>query len=137
MSPATEPMYSIPARYRRLENLHIGFWLLKDISWCMIWKEFGIAMILPTLSIAIWYTWRNRHIVPELAHNLAIVFWITANSYWMISEFVGIDEMHIWQNFEGKHIALIPFGMGIAILAWYYLLKRPVERKRERLAATQ
>jgi len=131
MQPITEPMYAIPASYRRMENLHIVFWLLKDISWCMIWKELGIAMIIPTLSVAIWFTWRNRRIISELAHNLAIVFWITANSYWMISEFLGFDEMHIWKEFHGKHIALIPFLTGISILLYYYLIQRPRERRSQ------
>lgn len=128
---STEPMYSIPVRYRRLENLHIAFWLLKDISWCMIWKEFGIAMIVPTLSVAVWYTWRNRQSVSELAHNLAVVLWITANSYWMISEFLGFDTMYVWNGFEGKHLALIPFVLGVLILMYYYILVRPREKNED------
>lgn len=129
MPTPTEPMYSIPVRLRRMENLHIAFWLLKDISWCMIWKELGIGMILPTLSIAIWYTWKNRAIISELAHNLAVVCWISANSYWMISEFYGFDEQPVWREFEGKHISVIPFAMGIAILLYYYLVLRAQEKK--------
>jgi len=121
--------YTVPLRFRRMENLHIAFWLLKDISWCMIWKELGIAMIVPTLSVAIWFTWRNRQIVSELCHNLAIVFWITANSYWMISEFIGFDETPVWGPFEGKYGALIPFGIGILILAFYYIFKFPGEKR--------
>jgi hypothetical protein len=125
-----EPMYSIPARYRRLENMHIAFWLLKDISWCMIWKEFGIAMIVPTLSVALWYTWRNRHVASELAHNLAVVFWITANSYWMISEFLEFDTMPVWREFEGKHLALIPFFTGVLFLLNYYLFQRKRDKTK-------
>jgi hypothetical protein len=34
-------MYVNPAQYRKMENMHIIFWLFKDISWCMIWKELG------------------------------------------------------------------------------------------------
>lgn len=122
-------MYSIPARLRKMENLHIAFWLMKDISWCMIWKELGMIMIVPTLSVAIWIAWKNRHIVSELAHNMAIVFWITANAYWMVSEFWGFDENVIWKQFTGKHMALIPFGLGILILTYYYAVQRPKEIK--------
>jgi hypothetical protein len=132
-----EPLYSIPARYRRVENLHIAFWLLKDISWCMIWKPVGIAMIIPTLAVAIWFTWRNRHILAELCHNLAIVFWISANSYWMISEFLGFDTLPVWRNFEGKHLALIPFGLGVIVLLYYYLVLRSRDMEEERKAAMQ
>jgi hypothetical protein len=112
-----------------MENLHIAFWLVKDVSWCLIWKELGIAMILPTLSVAIWFTWKNRKIISELCHNLAIVFWITANSYWMISEFYGFDEMQVWRQFEGKHLSLIPFTVGILVLVYYYVFKLPAEKE--------
>jgi len=126
-----ESLYTIPARFRRIENMHIAFWLMKDISWCMIWRELGITMIVPTLSVAIWIAWRTRNIKSELAHNLAIVFWISANAYWMISEFFAFDGMIIWKNFTGKHLALIPFSIGALILLWYYTVQRPKEIKEK------
>ena len=127
-----EPLYTIPARFRRMENMHIVFWLMKDISWCMIWRELGITMIVPTLSVAIWIAWRNREQRSELAHNLAIVFWISANAYWMISEFFEFDTSIIWRNFTGKHIALIPFTIGAVILLYYYIVQRPKEIKEHK-----
>ena len=133
MTLKNQALYSIPARYRRLENLHIVFWLVKDISWCMIWKVLGIIMIIPTLSVAIYIAYRTREIKSELAHNLAVAFWISANSYWMISEFLGFDEVHIWGGYEGKHLAMIPFLIGVVILAWYYLIQRPKELKEEKV----
>jgi|SRR5215831_17098110 len=123
--------YVIPARYRRMENMHIVFWLFKDISWCMIWKELGIAMIFPTLIVSIVIAWRTRSVKSELAHNLAITFWITANSYWMISEFFGFDSTQLFNSYSGKHLALIPFLIGIAILAYYYLFQRKEETKEK------
>ncbi len=129
MTANTEEQYIIPAKYRRMENMHILFWLLKDISWCMIWKELGLAMFIPTITIAIVIAWRNRHIKAELAHNLAITFWICANGYWMISEFFGFDEYIVWGWITGKHLALIPFLSGAAILLYYYLFQRSAEKK--------
>jgi hypothetical protein len=133
MSRLNEAVYTIPARYRRMENMHIAFWLMKDISWCMIWRELGIAMIVPTLSVAIWIAWRNRQIKSELAHNLAIVFWISANAYWMISEFFEFDTTELWKNFTGKHFALIPFSIGAFILLYYYIVQRPREEKEDQV----
>ena len=124
-----ETTYSVPARFRKLENLHIVFWLLKDLSWCLVWRELGIAMIIPTLLIAVFIAWRNRDIKSELAHNTAIAFWISANSFWMISEFFHFDETVFFGIITGKHLALIPFIIGSAILLWYYLLVRPREIK--------
>ena len=129
MNQSNDSEYIIPARYRRMENMHIAFWLLKDISWCMIWKVLGIAMVVPTLTIAIIIAWRTRRIKAELAHNLAVAFWISANSYWMISEFFEFDTMILWRDFTGKHLALLPFIIGSVILLYYYAVQRPKEIK--------
>lgn len=133
MSNINKTLYTIPARIRKMENMHIAFWLMKDISWCMIWKELGMAMIIPTLSVAIWIAWRTRNLVSELAHNLAVVFWISANAYWMISEFFHFDSMPVWGDFTGKHLALIPFAAGALILLYYYIVQRPKEIKEKQV----
>lgn len=122
---ANEPVYNIPLRYRKMENLHIVFWLFKDIAWCMIWKPLGIAMIFPTLTIAIIIAWRTRHMMSELTHNLAIVLWISANSYWMISEFFHFDGDVVYGNISFKLLSVIPFTLGILVLAYYYLWYAP------------
>src|SRR5664279_1063976 len=110
-----EASYSIPISYRKMENLHIVFWLFKDISWCMIWRPLGIAMIFPTLIIAIVIAVRTRQFMSEVCHNVAIVAWIAANSYWMISEFLHFDGDMLWGNFTYKHLAIIPFMTGLFI----------------------
>lgn len=133
MKETNSSFYTIPSRYRRLENLHIVFWLFKDLSWCMIWKTLGIAMVIPTLSVAVFIAYRTREIKAELAHNLAVIFWITANSYWMIAEFYGFDENPVGAGFEGKHIAMIPFIMGVLILSYYYIIVRPREIREHRV----
>lgn len=117
--------YAIPLKYRRMENLHIVFWLFKDISWCMVWRPLGIAMIFPTLIIAIVIAIRTRQYMSELCHNLAIVVWISANSYWMVSEFLHFDTRVLFGEYTFKHLSLIPFVMGILILAYYYLWWKP------------
>jgi len=125
-----EPVYSIPAHYRKMENLHIVFWLFKDISWCLLWKPLGILMIVPTLFIAILISVRNRKFISETCHNVAIVFWIAANSYWMMSEFLGFDEKIITGEITYKHLAVIPFLMGIILLGYYYLIWSPLHKKK-------
>jgi hypothetical protein len=120
-----EQTYTIPLRYRKMENLHIVFWLFKDISWCMIWRPLGIAMIFPTLSIAIIIAYRTRQFMSEVCHNVAIVFWITANAYCMISEYLHFDENIVFDNITFKHLCIIPFAIGILILAYYYIIWRP------------
>lgn len=125
MSNPTKQQYSIPLKYRKMENLHIVFWLFKDIAWCLGFTILGITMIVPTLSIALVISWRTRKMMSELCHNIAIAVWISANSYWMISEFLGFDEKIVWGEYTFKHLALIPFGIGVLVLAFYYLIWRP------------
>ncbi len=107
-----------------MENLHILFWLAKDICWCLVFKTVGIAMIVPTLSIAIFIAWRTRHIMAELTHNIAITLWISANSMWMIAEFLEVDE-------QVKPYCIIPFALGLLVLFYYYLVYSPLHRKKE------
>ena len=121
-------VYTIPIRFRKMENLHIVFWLFKDISWCMIWRPLGIAMIFPTLFIAIIITVRTRQFMSEVCHNMAIVVWISANSYWMISEFLHFDSVPLIGDITYKQLAIIPFSMGILILGYYYIWWKPRHR---------
>ncbi len=121
-----ESQYIIPTRYRKMENSHIFFWLVKDICWCIGIKWLGITMIVPTLAIAGIIAWRTRSMVSELTHNLAIFFWICANSFWMITEFLKVDE-------QLKLYALIPFFLGLAPLLFYYCIYSPREYYKKKV----
>ncbi|GAC1382643.1 MAG: hypothetical protein NVSMB45_08970 [Ginsengibacter sp.] len=92
----------------------------------MVWRPLGIAMIFPTLIIAIIIAARTKNFMSEICHNLAIVFWITANSYWMISEFFKFDMQPMIGDITFKYLAIIPFGIGILILTYFYLVWKPV-----------
>ncbi len=109
-----EELYQIPARYRKIENLHIVFWLIKDLCWVMLWKPLGLAMIIPTLGAALLITWQTRAIKSELLHNVAVVFWISANAYWMLAEFYSSND-------SLRYYAVIPFALGIVTIGYYYL----------------
>lgn len=125
---STEKMYVIPERFRKIENLHIVFWLLKDICWCMLWRPLGVAMLIPTLTVAILITWQTRKLKAELYHNLAVTFWICANGYWMIVEFLGYDE-HL------RIFTVIPFSIGLFFIIVYYGFILPREIRKKKLIA--
>ncbi len=123
-----EEMYSIPAKYRKTENLHIVFWLLKDLSWAMLWRPLGLVMIVPTIGAALMITWQTRHIKSELLHNLAVNFWIVANAYWMLTEFYS-------HNDSLRFFTIIPFSIGLVIIGYYYLIAKPKEKRTVAVAA--
>jgi hypothetical protein len=97
---------------RRLENAHVAFWLIKDYSWCTSTKWLALAMIGPTLSLAIYIAYRTRQHTEDCVHNAAICCWIAANVVWMIGEFYLADGT--------RTEARVFFWAGLLILgAWY------------------
>lgn len=126
-------IYSIPNRFRRVENMHILLWLIKDACWAINFKTLGTIMILPTLAVAILITWQTRHIHSELLHNLVVTLWITANCTWMVGEFFGWDE-NIFGDFGLRQLTVIPFSIGLIILLYYYIFLARNKSYQEKMA---
>ncbi len=125
--PAEEPLYQVPARFRFTENLHIVFWLIKDISWAMLWQPLGMVMIIPTVYLAVRITIQTRYLKSELFHNLAILCWICANCSWMTCEF-------FWPEYDFlRYYTAVPFGLGMLFIGYYYLVLRPAAWRRAKL----
>lgn len=101
---------------RKFENLHITCWLLKDTCWVLDMKTFDIIMVVPTLFLAFYITYRFRSLPAEFYHNLAVCCWIMANSVWMIGEFFFDDTL--------RPYAIVFFSMGLIVLAIYYIFIR-------------
>ena len=114
-------VYYIPYKFRKVENLHILLWLIKDACWALNFKIPALIMIIPTLLVAVLITFQTRKIISELLHNLAIDFWIIANCTWMVGEFYGWD-VNLIGTWGLRQFAIIPFGIGLLILAYYYLI---------------
>ncbi len=102
-----------PMQIRAKENLHIVFWLFKDFCWLMLYKPLGMAMVLPTVFLAIYLSWKSRHLRSELFHNLAVTSWILGNSIWMAGEFFFDDGT--------RTIASVFFYLGIGLVLYFYL----------------
>ena len=114
-------LYHIPYKFRRVENLHILLWLIKDACWALDLKFPALIMIFPTMLVAMLITYQTRKITAELLHNIAINFWITANCTWMIGEFFGWD-VNLIGPYGLRQFSVLPFGIGLLILGYYYLV---------------
>jgi hypothetical protein len=101
---------------RHYENIHIPLWLLKDTCWMMEWRILGMIMIVPTVSVALYLTYRSWQ-TRDFYINLAISFWISANAYWMCCEFFKHEEL--------KYYAGFPFVLGMLSTIAFYLSKKP------------
>ena len=99
------------ARVRIQENLHIVFWLIKDSCWMLEIKWLGALMVPPALFMAARICYLTRK-TEDLYINLGILSWITANSYWMLSEFFAASQ---YKNYAG-----FPFALGFVFVGWFY-----------------
>ena len=127
-----EKVYYIPARFRRIENLHILFWLIKDAFWAINLKVPDMIMIIPTLGVALLICWQTRYIVSEFLHNVAVILWITANTTWMVGEFYGWDE-NLYHGYGLRQFALVPFILGLLVLFYYYVFLARKKSFREKM----
>ncbi len=100
---------------RKFENVHIVLWLLKDVFWITNFKVGGIAMIAPTLGLALYLTWRFRADRTEALNNAAVCAWICANSVWMTGEFFFDDTL--------RPYAVVFFVIGFLFIGTEYILK--------------
>jgi hypothetical protein len=98
---------------RLLENGHVAIWLVKDFCWCSGFKELGIAMAGPTIMLAAYLVYRARNCSRDMIHNLAVLFWLCANTTWMAGEF--------WFNDGSRPQAKVFFIAGLAVLLIFYL----------------
>ncbi|MFD2163178.1 hypothetical protein ACFSJU_12300 [Paradesertivirga mongoliensis] len=98
---------------RKVENIHIFLWLLKDSCWVMDFQKLGVFMIMPTVLVAFFITYRTRSIKTELFHNIAVCCWVLANSVWMIGEFFYDDTT--------RPYATAFFVTGVLVMTYYYL----------------
>jgi hypothetical protein len=96
------------------ENFHILLWLIKDACWMLHWKVLGITMIPPTVIVAIIIAIKSRKEKSDSFWvNLAVFFWISGNSYWMLCEFSNHEEI--------KNYAGFPFLAGMISVGYFYL----------------
>ncbi len=99
-------------KIRKLENIHIVFWLIKDMCWMLELKLLGALMIIPTLSLCVWIVLKTKQ-TNDIFVNLAVLCWISANSFWMLMEFFNHN---IYKNY-----ATIPFGFGFLFVGVFFI----------------
>ncbi|OWP83701.1 hypothetical protein BWK59_09100 [Flavobacterium davisii] len=121
--------FHISKKLRFIENLHIVFWLIKDMCWCLEFKNLGIIMAIPTVSISLYFIFKNKADLSELYHNIAVFLWIIANTWWMSSEFFKFDEKILILDLKGRSLAAFPFGLGILLLLIFYIFIYPKKKQ--------
>jgi hypothetical protein len=110
---------------KKAENFHIVLWLFKDLFWVADIHTAGMVMIVPTISLAIYITWKTRKHTEDMLVNLSVTFWITANSIWMTGEFFYKDGMRPYA------IAFFILGLCTVAAAYVKAYLSPAETLKE------
>lgn len=74
-----------------LEQLHVLFWILKDMLWCIELKPLAIGLGIITILYSIFVI----YLKPRLL-NFAILCWILANFFWMCSDFYSVNTSYFY-----------------------------------------
>jgi hypothetical protein len=74
-------------------------------------------MIVPTLLLSLYLSWRCRKNMGDFLPNAAVTFWITANSIWMLDEFYSLGI---------RLICLLFFGAGTLVITFWLIKYFPM-----------
>ena len=99
MQQQNTPSVQVSQQYRWLENAHIFLWLIKDTCWALEFEPGGLFMILPTVTVAFYLTWKS----------------------WMLGEFVEHEA-------RPYAVVLFLCGLGV-LLFYYIFYFRKDNRK--------
>jgi len=76
-----------------IHESHVISWLLKDIFWTMKWSFMATAMVLPTISLAIYIFMKEKE---SKDSNLVLLSWLLMNIFWMLHELQNLPYWPVY-----------------------------------------
>ena len=87
-----------------IESLHFPLWIIKDFAWFMGFGWISLIFALPTIIISLILIGYTSGI--KKAENIIIGCWLSANTFWMLSELFKAPT---------KEIAIVLFVIGLGV----------------------
>ncbi len=91
-----------------ISDLHFPLWLLKDFMWMADLPIISLILAVPAILVSLWLCMMTAG--KSLSENKMILFWLLANTNWMVSEKFEVPT--IW-------LAYIFFGLGLIEIIVY------------------
>lgn len=91
-----------------ISDLHFPLWLLKDFLWMADLPIFSLILAIPAILVSLWLCMMTAG--KSLSENKMILFWLIANTSWMLSE--KFDLNILWLSY-------LCFGIGIIEIIKY------------------
>lgn len=103
---------------RYVENIHLYFWLLKDLAWSLRYTDFG--MTFGTIAVlflgVLYYNAIKTTSSEEILYVITMTFWLIGNYLWMMGE-LQYDDDGIARP-RGRALMIV----GICIQILYHIL---------------
>ena len=96
---------------RAKENLHVVFWLIKDFAWLMHFRWLGMAMVLPTISLGFWITWKTYRQAVAGTSGVSSAHDLTDVALKSAKESEGESRKEVWSDFY-HNLAISSWIMG-------------------------
>lgn len=87
--------HKVVGSWRDYENVHVLFWLGKDIAWNGGYQALWVMFAVPTTLIALEFvlvTFLTKQTFIDHMHYLAQLLWVSANLVWAIGELWHLDS---------------------------------------------
>lgn len=91
-----------------ISDLHFPLWLLKDFMWMADLPIISLILAIPAIFVSLWLCMMTAG--KSQSENKMILFWLLANTNWMVSEKFDLNTM--W-------VAYVFFGIGIIEIILY------------------
>lgn len=91
-----------------ISDLHFPLWLLKDFLWMADLPILSLLLAIPAILVSLWLCMMTAG--KSLSENKMVLFWLMANTSWMVSEKFDINIL--WLSY-------IFFGIGIIEIGKY------------------
>lgn len=103
-------------KQKRILDVHYPLWLLKDFFWMANMPILSLILAVPAILISLWMCMITAG--KQLSENKMILWWLIANTNWMIAE--KFETNTYW-------LAYISFCIGIIEMILYiynYIIKQ-------------
>jgi lysylphosphatidylglycerol synthetase-like protein (DUF2156 family) len=99
-----KPRFSYFRNFRQYENIHMMFWLAKDLAWnetkIILWFLFLVPTIAASTDFFIIAS-KEKNTVIEMAHYASTITWVLGNVVWALGEFFYDDydsPIKLWKE---------------------------------------
>lgn len=132
-SPLTSKLF-FSVRY--VENIHLYFWMLKDLAWSLDYRDFG--MVFGTIAILwlgmLYWNAIKAKSTEEIYFLIPTSLWLIGNYLWMTGELVNSDDDYLRP--KGSYCMIA--GMCLTIfyhifVKWLGLMELKPNEKAEKL----